>query len=347
MKISCRLLVATIIMTLTLRSAGLSSSAPTKPVLVVGATGRVGRMVVQKLLAQNQPVRALVRSRSKAQEIFGTKTSLEYPALEIIKADISHYEDYQEELEQAVEGCRAIISVMGAVRFSKITDFLPWRLFNINVSSWAKRDHPYYGNYLAQKKLLELAEKHNVGRFVRLTGLGLAYPATNPFTILFNLLLSVNFRYGVLCEEAITTSKVPYVILRPGGLASDTRDVKSTNVEVEPSGELPFPGRIGREDVAELCLAACELPPDKSYTLACRWCGEGVKPKPQGLKSDGCPTANECFKQLVQSNAVSPVPPSSMKPYGVMVAIVAYSLLLGASKAALALWALATQLVKG
>ena len=41
-----------------------------KPILVVGATGQVGRKVVQQLLEQNKTVRALVRNRSKAEALF-------------------------------------------------------------------------------------------------------------------------------------------------------------------------------------------------------------------------------------------------------------------------------------
>jgi FlaA1/EpsC-like NDP-sugar epimerase len=63
-----------------------SASNDVKPILVVGATGKVGRKVVQKLLGMNRPVRALVRNPQKAAEIFGTRSSLEYPPLEVVVA---------------------------------------------------------------------------------------------------------------------------------------------------------------------------------------------------------------------------------------------------------------------
>lgn len=131
----------------------------------------------------------MVRNPEKSAELFGTKTKLEYPKLDIVVADIAKYEDYEDTLDKAVEGCGSIISVSGSSRFSKLTDFLPWRLFQgADVSSWAGRDHPYFGNYLGQKKLIELAEKHDVSRFVRLTGLSQCLSAFNPVTILFNSL---------------------------------------------------------------------------------------------------------------------------------------------------------------
>lgn len=323
-------------------------STALQPTLVVGATGRVGRRVVQKLLVEDKPVRALCRDPAKAAAIFGTATSLEYPNLEVIQADLGRYDEYEEVLDKAVNGCDCIISVMGVVRFAKLTDFLPWRLFRADVSSWADRDHPYYGNYLGQKKLIELAEKHRVQRFVRLTGLGLAYSAFNPFSILFNTLLSLNNRYGTLCEQVLAKSSVPYVILRPGGLAEDARDTSTTNVQIDASGKLPFPGRIGRDDVADLCVEACQvLPPGKSYTLACRWCGDGVKPKPQGTKSDGYRSAAESLQQLVVRGDTSPPPASGLKPYSVAVAMVMYPLLYLVAKALFGLFRLGGKLLHG
>jgi NAD(P)-dependent dehydrogenase (short-subunit alcohol dehydrogenase family) len=334
-----------------------SASNDVKPILVVGATGKVGRKVVQKLLGMNRPVRALVRNPQKAAEIFGTRSSLEYPPLEVVVADLGRYEDYEDVLDCAVEGCSAVVSVSGAIRFAKLSDFLlPWRLFQTDVSSWADRDHPYFANYLAQKKLLELAQKHRVGRFVRLTGLGLAYSAFVPFAILFNSLLSFTNRYGMLCEQALAEQSgncvVPYVILRPGGLAEDERTTQTVNVQVEPTGKLPYPGRIGRSDVAELAVQACMVLPTEgkaaqSYTLASRWCGEDVKPKPQGTKEDGFPTARECLEELVSSGAVSPPPPRKMKPYAVAVSLVAYPILFLTGKFVWWLATLALGLVMG
>jgi hypothetical protein len=329
-----------------IETASSETEASPLPVLVVGATGRVGRRVVQQLLAQNRPVRALVRNPTKAQKYFGTSTSLVYPQLEIIVADLSRYEDYEDKLDQAVQGCQSIISVMGVVRFSRITDFVPWRLFRIKAT-WADRDHPYYGNYLAQKRLIELAGKHKVQRFVRLTGLGLAYSAFNPVGILFNTLLSCNNRYGILTEQALAKDIVPYVVLRPGGLANNARNMTTTNLQVDASGKVPFPARVGRSDVAALAIAATEpgiLVADKSYTLACRWVGEDIQPKPQGVKEDGFVTAAECLRAVADSD---PVSPPKMKPYAVAVSLNVYSLAAVSVKASLALWALARKLIFG
>lgn len=289
----------------------------------------VGRLVVRNLLDQDIPVRALVRDKEKAQEVFAEQFIKESPKLDLVVGDIARWDEYENELDQAVNGCAYIISVMGVTRFSKLTDFLPWRLLqwkNSEVARWADRDHPYYGNYMGHRKLIELAERYRVQRFVRLTGLALAYPAYHPICILFNTLLSLSNRWNFLCEQALAQSSVPYVILRPGGLADDERNMQTTNVQVSSSGKLPFPGRCGRKDVADLAVAALAIPQENSYTLACRWCGQGVKPRPQGIMEDGFENAEKCIEQVIMSDvAVAPTP--VMRSYGFVVGITVYSLL--------------------
>lgn len=298
------------------------SSSPS-PVLVVRATGRVGRQVVAQLLSQNRPVRALVRNPTKAQELFGQKGSSMHPKLKVVVADISRYKDFDEVLDKAVEGCGSIISVSGSMRVSHLTDFFPWRLFRADVSSWAGRDHPYYANYLGQKRLINFADKHKVQRFVRLMGLSLSFSAFNPFNVLINSLLSCSNRYTALCEQTLVNSNVPYVILRPGGLSDDARNNSTTNLQVDPSGALPFPSKIGRDDVSALCVASTDdsgvLPASQSYVLACRWAGGK-----QGAMGDGFSTVSECLDHLVKSNP-APSPYPEMKPYRLAVALTFYA----------------------
>lgn len=135
-------------------------------------------------------------------------------------------------------------------------------------------------------------------------------------------------------------SKVPYVILRPGGLADEERDVNKTFLQVEPDGYLPPPGRIPRVDVAALAVQACDesiLPLDSRYTLAIRAVGE-MKPKPQGEKSDGYATAKECL-QMIANNTPSEKVVTELvkKPYGIAVGIFVYSLALIGFKVSTAL----------
>ncbi|MDX2296680.1 MULTISPECIES: SDR family oxidoreductase [Streptomyces] len=74
----------------------------TSPVLVTGATGRVGRLVVDRLLDAGVPVRALVR-RPEAAALFP-------PKVEVVTGDLTA----PETLDPALKGARAVFLVWTA-----------------------------------------------------------------------------------------------------------------------------------------------------------------------------------------------------------------------------------------
>ncbi len=80
-------------------------------VLLLGATGLLGRNVLQVLLERGIPVRALVRS------------SLDVPGVEVVKGSILSRED----LLKAADGCDAIINCAGTTDMTlpSVEDFLP------------------------------------------------------------------------------------------------------------------------------------------------------------------------------------------------------------------------------
>jgi hypothetical protein len=106
------------------------------------------------------------------------------------------------------------------------------------------------------------------------------------------------------------------------------QDPSTTNIQVDPSGSLPPPGRVPRSDVAALCVAACDsslVSSSKSYTLAVRAVGE-IKPNAQGSKEDGSPTARECLQQIVAQNP-PPLEVPATKPFHIAVGLFVYSLM--------------------
>ena len=280
-----------------------------RPILIVGATGKVGRIVVQKLLDQNIPTRAFVRNATKANELFMDPTSSEKSKrnlnLEIIVGDVTDLT----KMEEAVKGCQAAISVSGTLRFSKLLDFLPWRLFTFDVSNWCNdMSHPYYTNYVAQLNLAKLATKHQLSSgVVRLTGLSTGLSPFSLVSILFSSLLSMTSRYHYAAERDMYlecfSSNIPFIVIRPGGLSDEPRDSKAISLQIDSSGILPPPARVGRADIADLAIAAVSRSHLKktgpcSRVLAVRWTGSDIKPKGQGVYEDGCIDANACFEKL-------------------------------------------------
>jgi uncharacterized protein YbjT (DUF2867 family) len=79
-----------------------------KTVLVVGATGSIGRLVVEEAVRQGYVVRALVRTPSKARK---------FPAqVEVISGDVTH----PETLTAAVDGVDAIVFTLGSDGAGKV-----------------------------------------------------------------------------------------------------------------------------------------------------------------------------------------------------------------------------------
>lgn len=148
-----------------------------KPILVIGATGRVGRLVVKELLSLNLQVRAFVRDYQLACDVFSnfideedkefvTVSGQSGNNLQIVEGDLapedaSHEDDYgYEALESAIKGCGTIISCAGTIRPSRIRDYIPpSKIWNIDVRKWCRdRSHPYYVNYIGMKKLMEFVK---------------------------------------------------------------------------------------------------------------------------------------------------------------------------------------------
>ena len=50
-----------------------------------------------------------------------------------------------------------VIAVSGALRFSKLSDFLPWRLLGNDPMGWCNdKTHPYFVNYLSMVTLAKV-----------------------------------------------------------------------------------------------------------------------------------------------------------------------------------------------
>lgn len=105
------------------------------------------------------------------------------------------------------------------------------------------------------------------------------------------------------------------------------QDISATYLQIDPSGVLPPPGRVPRTDVAAVAALSVSDPtaldPSKSYTLGVRAVGD-MKPKPQGSKEDGFPTALECL-QAIRDQEDTTDKSVVTKRYGLAAAIFVYS----------------------
>ncbi|KAI7842437.1 hypothetical protein COHA_004076 [Chlorella ohadii] len=204
-------------------------------VLVAGATGGVGKAVVQQLAAQGIPVRALVRDGVKAAGML--PAAGQGGGVEIVEGDVYKFTT----VAKALQGCNAVICATGP------TDRLnPLGPFTVDCEG--------------TKNLVAAAQQQGVKKFVHVTSIGCDDP-----------LFPLNAYWGVLFwkkqgEVALQRSGIDYTIVRPGGLLNEPRSGQKVGhvvMEGPDAFGLPprkRPGSILRTQVAEVCVAALVEP---------------------------------------------------------------------------------------
>jgi uncharacterized protein YbjT (DUF2867 family) len=86
-------------------------------VLVVGATGGVGQLVVAKLLEAGYRVRAAARSAERAFETFGDTGADADDRLEIVSADLRDFDNLRR--SNICAEVDAVVSCVGTTRFRR------------------------------------------------------------------------------------------------------------------------------------------------------------------------------------------------------------------------------------
>jgi uncharacterized protein YbjT (DUF2867 family) len=252
-----------------LETAVNQAAADRNLVLVAGATGGVGQLVVANLLSAGYRVRVLTRSTEKAQTMFAGKVEI---AIGDTRSPAT--------LLAATEGITHLICATGTTALpSDKWDFK--EDLNSNpleqIANWAKiyldadfrnanaRNSPEAVDALGVSHLLQAAPA-NLQRFVFVSSCGVARKDEFPYSLLN--------AYGVLDakgkgETSILRSGLPYTIIRPGQLTDGpytSRDFNSL-VQASSEGKLgvvvatgdTLNGQTSRIDVAAACVACLSL----------------------------------------------------------------------------------------
>ena len=232
------------------------------PILVLGATGKVGLCVVRQLSERGQSVRALARDPASST----AKTLAVLPGVDVVQGNLLD----KKSLMGAVAGCSAVISVSGASRKSSLEDLIGFPPPILRTDMQFDSSHPQQVNYLGVVNTIEAMQAAGVSKIVRLTGLSCSFSAFNPFVLLIGCgLLSMSTAWHARAENLLRESQLDYTILRPGGLSDDAR---GSNTLVAAAETLPIAqGRIGRVDLAALAIEAACGPDGKRSTVACGW----------------------------------------------------------------------------
>ena len=213
----------------------------TDKVLVAGATGGVGQLAVAKLLAKEIQVKALTRSREKAESMFEGR-------VEIAEGDIR----YPHTLIEATKEINYIICCTGTTAFPS----LRWDFANL----FQPANSPEAVDGEGVKNLLAAAPQ-DLKRFVFVSSCGVLRKDELPYNILnaFGVLDA-----KLIGEKAITSSSFPYTIIRPARLIDGpyTSYDLNTLLRAKTDGKKAvkialgdkFNGETSRVDVANVCV---------------------------------------------------------------------------------------------
>jgi len=196
-------------------------------VLVVGATGRTGSQIVNKLYNAGYTVRALVRDRAKAQQLLP-------PGIHLIEHDLQDYSGYN----AVVKDMDVLIYAAGSTSFG---------------SYYFGKNKPKNIDYQSVRQMALAADNHSVKQFILISSMGVTHPFF--FLNLFGRVLT----WKLKGENALRSTQLNYVIIRPGKLVDEGFSVEECALYQDDSIRNQA---ISREEVAEIvrqCVANPEL----------------------------------------------------------------------------------------
>ena len=229
-----------------LLSQGVRMSRPL-PVLVTGATGRTGALVLEKLLKQPDlfAARGFARSPRKVEDRFGVSPYFRF-------GDIKNPAD----LAPALEACQALVIVTSAIPVMKA----PPAPGQPPAFSYAEGEWPEQVDYHGQVNQIEAARAAGVNHILLMGSLG----GTNdqhPLNQMGNGNILIWKRKA---EQYLQASGIDYTIVRAGGLLdapAGRRELLTGQddqlLNQPPAGVRPV---IPRADVAEILVQALLLP---------------------------------------------------------------------------------------
>ncbi len=203
-----------------------------KIVVVAGATGRAGRLVVNELLTRGYQVRALMIPPYDSPATSGLS------GVDFVEGDLSSVQL----LEKAVDGAQFLISALGSKK--------PF--------SGAENDKI---DNMANQNLARAAKAKGLKRIVVISsiGVGNSRGAVSP---MYRWPMASVLKAKGKSEEFIRGCGIEYTIIRPGGY---TENEIPEEIAFGEGGKIT--GRVRREQIARACADALENPAMKNRTL--------------------------------------------------------------------------------
>ena len=227
-----------------------------RKVLVTGATGRTGSLVLKKLRQHGDEFTAIgfARSPEKVKELFGSTENF-------FIGDIKE----QSSLESALEGCDSLVILTSAVPKMKA----PPQPGQRPEFDFASGEFPENVDWLGQKNQIDAAKKAQVKQIVLVGSMG----GTDPNHMLNRIANGNILIWKRKAEQYLIDSGIHYTIIRAGGLINEPGGKRELIVGKDdallknpPDG---IPTSIPRGDVAEVVVQALKEPNaiDKAFDV--------------------------------------------------------------------------------
>ena len=227
-----------------------------KKVLVTGATGKTGSLVLKKLRQRSEEFTAIgfARSREKVKELFDSTENF-------LIGDIKD----QSSLESALEGCDALVILTSAIPLMKA----PPQPGKRPEFEYAPDSYPEDIDWWGQKNQIDAAKKSQVKQIVLVGSMGGTNP-NNPLNSLGNGNILIWKRKA---ESYLIDSGINYTIIRAGGLLDEAGGKRELLVGKDDKLLNNSPNGINisipRADVAELVVQAltCSQAINKAFDV--------------------------------------------------------------------------------
>ena len=198
-------------------------------ILILGATGRTGRLLVEEAVKQGFDINVLVRDERK----LSTRSA----AITVFEGSTANRDD----LLKAMQDCEAVFSVLN---ISRTSDF-----------PWAALRTPTDFLSASMKNIIGVAEQLQINRIIITTAWGVNETKKEiPWWfawLIDHSNIGYAYRDHEQQEDLLKNSTLSYTILRPAGL---TNSLKSKNIIVSLDN-YPKPGlTISRKNVALFML---------------------------------------------------------------------------------------------
>jgi putative NADH-flavin reductase len=192
-------------------------------ILLLGATGRTGKWILEEAIGRNHNVHALVRNAAKVKLSNGRLTLFEGTPTDIVS------------LEKAMKGCEAIIS---AINISRTSDF-----------PWSPLRTPKDFLSASMKNIIASAQRHTINRIIITSAWGVAETRSDIPGWFRWFIEHSNIRYPyndhAVQEELLKESTLNWTSVRPVGLINSKKD-KTIMVTLDkmPKPTLMIPRRM-------------------------------------------------------------------------------------------------------